>query len=85
MPGAVYVLSGVTSLMCAALLFRAYARNRMRLLLWSALCFLGMTFDNVMLFVDLIIVPQIDLSAWRHLPGLAGLMLLLYGMIWDAK
>lgn len=85
MSGAVYVLSAVTSLICAALLFRAYRRNRMRLLLWSALCFLGMTFDNVMLLLDVVVLPQIDLSAWRHLPGLAGLMLLLYGMIWDAK
>ena len=85
MPGAVYLLGAATTLICAGLLFRAFRQNRMRLLLWSALCFLGLTFDNIMLFVDVVLTPHIDLSAWRHLPGLLGLVLLLYGMIWDAK
>lgn len=85
MSGAVYLLCAATSLICALLLFRAFRRNRMRLLLWSALCFAGMMLDNVFLFIDLVVVPQIDLSDWRHLPALVGLALLLYGMVWDAQ
>lgn len=34
------------------LLFRAYAANGMRLLLWSALCFVGLSVNNVLLFFD---------------------------------
>ena len=35
------------------LLFRGYARSGLRLLLWSALCFVCLTLNNVLLFVDL--------------------------------
>ncbi len=85
MPGAVYLLCAATSLACAALLFRGYWKNGTRLLLWSGLCFLGLTLDNVFLFVDVIVLPQIDLSAWRSLPAAAGLVLLLYGLVWDSR
>lgn len=45
-----YLLALVTSLACMVLLFRAYAASGMRLLLWSALCFVGLTLNNVLLF-----------------------------------
>lgn len=87
---AVYSLCAVTSLACAVLLLRSYLKaralkTRARLLLWSGLCFVGLTVNNVLLFVDLIIVPNIDLSIWRHCATLAGLALLLYGLIWDTR
>jgi hypothetical protein len=85
MPGAVYLLCSATALLCAALLLRAFWRNRTRLLLWSGLCFVGLALDNVFLFTDLIVFPHVDLSVWRSLPALAGLSLLLYGLIWDAR
>jgi hypothetical protein len=85
MSGAVYLLYAATSLACAALLFRGYRRNGPRLLLWSSLCFLGLTLDNVFLFIDLFLLPQIDLSTWRSLPAVIGLTALLYGLIWDAR
>jgi hypothetical protein len=81
MAEAVYLLCAVTSLACAVLLLRGYFRNRMRLSLWTALCFVGMAGNNVLLFVDLVMVPGIDFSIWRHLLGIAGTGLLLYGMI----
>jgi len=79
----VYVLCALTSIACAAMLLRAYVGNRTRLLFWSSLCFLGLAADNVLLFVDLVLVPQIDLSLWRNLAAFAGVSLLLYGLIWD--
>lgn len=47
---AVYILCAVTSVLCAGLLVRSYLRSRVRLLLWSALCFVGLAVNNVLLF-----------------------------------
>ncbi len=79
----VYILAFVTSLACALMLWRGYARSGTKLLLWSGLCFFGLALNNALLFVDLVLVPGIDLSIWRSLAALAGLALLLYGLIWD--
>lgn len=80
----VYVLCALTSLACAWLLLRAYRRTRQRLLLWSGLCFAGLALNNVLLVVDLRMVPEADLSLVRTFPALGGVALLLYGFIWDA-
>ncbi len=79
----VYFLSAVTSLACALMLFRGYIRNRTPLLLWSSLCFVGLTVNNFLLYIDLVVVPGFDLSIGRSLSALAGLALLIYGLIWD--
>ncbi|HET7707367.1 MAG TPA: DUF5985 family protein [Thermoanaerobaculia bacterium] len=81
----VYGLCVVTSALCAVLLLRGYARSRVPLLLWSGLCFIGLTLNNLLLFVDVQIAPMIDLSTWRTLPALVGVLLLLYGMIWETR
>ena len=81
----VYGLCVVTSGICAGLLLRGYARNRVPLLLWSGLCFVGLMLNNLLLFVDVHVVPLIDLSAWRTVPALVGVLLLLYGMIWETR
>jgi hypothetical protein len=85
MPEAVYLLCTVTSLACALLLLRGYRLTRTRLLLWSGLCFVGLTLNNVLLFVDLIVVPQVDLSALRAALSLLALVVLLFGLVWDSK
>ncbi len=81
----VYALCALTSLACAALLSRGYLRSRSRLLLWSSLCFVGLMLNNVLLFVDLVIIPDVSLALWRNLAALAGLLVLLYGLIWDVE
>lgn len=81
----VYALCALTSVACAVLLFRGYAASGVRLLLWSALCFVGLATNNVLLFVDLGLVPAVDLSVWRSLPTLAGLLLLVYGLVWETR
>lgn len=80
----VYGLCVVTSVACAALLLRAYIRTRMPLLLWSGLCFTGLALNNMLLFVD-VHVQETDLSTWRSLPALAGVLLLLFGMIRESR
>jgi hypothetical protein len=85
MAEAVYLLCAVTSVACAVLLLRAYLRTRTRLLLWSGLCFAGLGLNNVVLVVDLILVPDTDLSTWRLVPAAVGIVLLVYGLVWDAE
>lgn len=85
MAEAVYLLCAVTSSLCALLLLRAYARTGTRLLMWSGLCFLGLALNNALLVVDLIIVPDADLSTWRLVPAVLGVALLLYGLIWESE
>jgi hypothetical protein len=85
MATAVYVLCAITALACAVLLLRAYSRTRSGLLLWAGLCFIGLTANNVMLFVDLVVMPGVDLSVLRSLSALGGLSVLLYGLVWEAR
>ena len=81
----VYALCALTSIACAVLLLRGYRASGARLLLWSALCFAGLALNNVLLFVDLGLVPEVDLSIWRSLPTLGGLLLLIYGLVWETR
>ena len=79
----VYILCTLTSLTCAILLLRGYWQSRVRLLLWSGLCFIGFALNNALLYVDTVIIPQTDLSIVRTMPALIGVVLLLYGLIWE--
>jgi hypothetical protein len=81
----VYGLCVVTSAACAVLLMRGYGRSRVPLLLWSALCFTGLALNNLLLFIDVHVAPMVDLSTWRTVPALIGVLLLLYGMIWETR
>jgi hypothetical protein len=79
----VYALCAFTSIACAVLLLRGYSATGARLLLWAGLCFVGLALNNVLLFVDLGLAPELDLSLWRSLPTIAGLALLTYGLVWE--
>jgi hypothetical protein len=79
----VYSLAFVTSAACSWLLLRAYARSRRRLLFWSGLAFAGLALNNALLFLDLLVLPDTDLSVWRLVPAVAGLAVLCYGLIWE--
>jgi hypothetical protein len=81
----VYALCALTSAGCAVLLLRAWARTRVPLLAWSGLCFAILTLNNALLFIDLVIVTDVDLSVARSATGLAGLLVLLYGLIYDRR
>ena len=79
----VYVLCALTSIACAVLLLRGYTRSRVRLLLWSGICFAGLALNNVLLFIDVRVIPEVDLSVWRTIPAVVGVAVLLYGLIWE--
>jgi hypothetical protein len=82
---AVYVLGALVGLVTAVLLLRGYFRVRQRLLLWSGLCFGGLTISNLLVFVDLILVPETDLYLWRLGTAALAMLLLVFGLIWDSE
>ena len=80
-----YVLAVLTCIACMVLLWRQYFRTGLRLLLWSALCFVGLSVSNVLLFFDLVVfTTELDLRPWRLVSALAGLGFLLYGFIFES-
>jgi hypothetical protein len=79
----VYVLCAGTALVCCILLFRGYSMSKSRLLLWSGLCFVFLMLDNIFLFIDQIIVPDVSLVLLRSPAGLIGISLLMYGLVWE--
>ena len=86
MASAVYLLCALTAIVCAWLLMQAYfARGRYRLLLWSGLCFVGLAANNLLLVVDKLLLPAIDLSLARTAVALLALSVLLYGLVMDAE
>jgi FtsH-binding integral membrane protein len=76
----VYLLCALASLACAVLLYRAWRATGARILFWGALCFTGLMLNNVLLVIDMR-MDTVDLAAVRLLPALAGIALLLYGLI----
>jgi hypothetical protein len=82
-PTLVYSLCFLTSGACALLLARTYWRTGTRLLLWSALCFVFLAANNLLVLVDLLLFPSLDSLLARYLLSLAALGVLLFGFIWD--
>jgi hypothetical protein len=82
MAAIIYTLCALTALLCAILLLQAYRRSHYQLLLWSGLCFVGLTASNALLVMDKLLIRSVDLSTWRLVAGLLAVMVLLYGLIW---
>ncbi|MGB9198182.1 MAG: DUF5985 family protein [Terriglobales bacterium] len=85
MVSAVYIIGALVTLTCGVLLLRGYARSRVKLLLWSGLCFIGLALSNALVFVDLVIFPEVDLYILRLLTAALAMMILLYGLVWEGE
>lgn len=85
MAEAVYILGALTTLACGIFLMRGYLRSRAKLLLWSSLCFLGLTISNVLTFVDLVLLPDVDLYLLRLVTASIAMLVLMYGLIWEGE
>ena len=84
-PATVYFLCFATSAACAWLLARSYRRAGARLLLWSALCFLLLAANNLVVIFDMLIVRTVDFRVYRLALSLAAVSVLLFGFIWDTE
>ena len=81
----IYGLCALTAAACAGLLLRSYVQTRFRLLLWSGMCFVGLTLNNMLLVLDRLVFTQVDLSTWRLAIALAAIVLLLCGLILEGS
>lgn len=84
-PAIVYILCFLTSAACAWMLGRSYVRNGLRLLLWSAVCFAFLATNNLVLVLDLLVWPEVDLKVPRLLLSLAATVSLIWGFIWNVQ
>lgn len=79
----VALLATITTLLCAALLLRRYAVVKLRLLLWSGLCFSGLALANGLLVADLA-GEHAGTYTLRLAITAGALMLLVFGLIWES-
>jgi hypothetical protein len=85
MASVVYGLCALTALACAVLLLRAYHVSRSSMLLWSGLCFCGLMISNIVLVVDKLLVPEVNLLPVRLLVTTVSMLLLLYGLVYRSE
>ncbi len=85
MAALIYSLCMIAALICACLLLQAFRRGGYRLLLWSGLCFVGLTINNLLLVLDKLVYTNIDFSVWRTSTALVAMSVLLYGLVWDTE
>ena len=79
------VLTFFTTVLCAILLLRAYQGVRRRLLLWSGLFFVGMSFATLLRIADLRVFLSTDLYSYRLGVTALSMALLLFGLIWESQ
>jgi len=84
-PSLVYILCFLTSGICGWLLVRSFVRTRAPLLLWSAICFVLLAANNLIVVIDIVFIPTIDLRLPRLLLSLAAVGVLLFGLVWDLE
>jgi hypothetical protein len=80
---ALYLLAILCSAGCAGLQGRDYQREGVRLMLWSAIFFGALTVSNVVLFIDAVVSPDVNLRLARQIPVAIGVLALVYGLISD--
>ena len=85
MASLVYGLCALTAALCAFLLLRAFLSQRYKLLLWSGVCFVILALNNIFLVIDKLAFPEIDLVTVRSCISLIAMLILLYGLVWDAE
>jgi CRP/FNR family transcriptional activator FtrB len=81
----IYCLCVVTSVLCSYLLAHAYRISRAGLLLWSALSFALLAASNLILAVDILLLPTIDLTTLQLATAIIAVGVLLYGFIWEVR
>ena len=85
MAEAVYTLCALTSFLRAVLLVQSWRRTRARILLWSSLCFVGLAANNLLLLIDLVFAPDVDLARMRAVTATGALAVLVLGLIWERR
>jgi hypothetical protein len=86
MEGLVSTVGAFVAGLCAMVLLRAYFRVRKRLLLWSGICFAWLAASNLLVFVDLELLPGgTDLYPYRLATAAIGTLVLAFGLVLDSE
>ena len=80
---ALCALAVLTCAACTAVLFYKHAGTGSRFLFWTGICFTFLTLNNVLLFLDLVVLEQ-DLRVWRHATALPALVAMTVGLLAEA-
>ena len=80
----VNVLGLLTVALCATLLLRAYRKVKTPLLLWSGLCFAGLTVGSALLVVDFWLLPQYTMYRARLIVTAVSMLILVYGLVFES-
>ncbi len=84
MAAVVYLLCTFTSLLCAIMLFRAFKKSQFRLLFWSSMGFTGFGISNILLFIDVVVFPDVTyILNFRSIPAVIGMITMIYGLIME--
>ena len=78
-----FFLCVLASAACMWLLLRGWRQTGSTLLLWSGLCFVGLTLNNLAVFFDLVVFVSTDLSPLRQVAALGAVLVLLWGFMWE--
>jgi hypothetical protein len=81
----IYTLCLAASAGCALMLLRGFRRTRMRLLLWTGLCFSCLCVNSLAVVLDILIFPSVDLQMLRLVASLAAVVVLLVGLVWESE
>jgi hypothetical protein len=84
-PLIVYSLCFLTSALCAGLLSRMFARSGVRMLFWSAACFVMLAASNLIVILDMVVFPDIDFRLVRLGISFVGVTVLVFGFIWEGE
>lgn len=80
----IYSLCALTSITCLVLLWRSWRSSGARLLFWAALCFAGLSINNVLLVVDrVILATEVSLYMWRLVAAFFAVLVLVFGLVWE--
>ena len=79
-----YLLCMLVSIVIMCLLLRGHLRTRAPLLLWCALCFVGLAINNLLVVADMLLLPDLDLRPLRVAFHVGGLAILVYGFVFEA-
>ncbi|WP_194303955.1 DUF5985 family protein [Chthonobacter albigriseus] len=81
---AIYILCLGTAAVCSYLLLRGFLQTRMRLLAWSAVSFLLLAVNSLVVVLDIVVFPDVNLLPARHAASLLAVSILLIGLVWES-
>ena len=81
MAALIYSLCALTSITCLVLLWRSWRASGARLLFWSAMCFAGLSVNNVLLLLEGYGLIGNEFDLVRLFAAFFAVSFMLYGLV----